>query len=1334
MPSGKVLVAGGNGQDSQTTASTELFDPITGTAAPFAAMLAPRKCFSATLLGNGALLVAGGGLIPALSSVERLPSGGGAFVGASPMAVPRAYHTASLLPSGKALLAGGGSTLTELYNPGDGSVTSAGSAMADHFGGTSTVLPTGEVLLSGGDTSKNELYQEPPGPPVPLLHLGKSSVAKAVPLLDGKVLVAFSKSLGGGQLSSEIFDPFTQLVEEGPTFPQIMANAPAVTLQDGRVLFAGGKELFDGNPLARIYDPATKSVLASGNMAQARSKMALTMLPDGRALVTGGFDVSIPDFFASTEIFDPETATFSPGPPMSEARMSHSATRLPNGDVLIAGGSTPGGSAFASAEVFNAKQGTFVKTGSMLTPRRFHTATLLANGKVLVLGGRQGSTSLASAEMFDPASGKFEAAGSLQVARDEHTATLLPSGKVLVAGGYNSGELQAIEEYDPRTKTSRIVGTLGEKRSSHSAALLVTGDVLFTGGWFSSPSHEVYRPLPLGSFRPQLNALPALVGGQPVTLPGLGFEGPSEAGTGTHAGGTSRVPVAVWMPMDGGLFPGGVTSWTNTQATYRPPSTALHGPGRLFVVTTGIPSFARGGSLAPGGGGAACSVGAACASGFCVDGVCCDAACTQGCQACSAAKKGGGKDGECGPVAAGLDPNDACIQEQGCGTTGSCDGSGSCAVAQPGALCAEAACASNVHAPAATCDGQGQCVPSVLEPCAPFVCSSAGVVGCTTSCTGASGCAPGALCKGGTCQFPADNGAPCASNNECSLGFCVDGVCCNAACTQGCQACTAAKKGIGKDGECGPVAAGSDPNDACAEEPSATCGQSGLCDGSGSCALRSKETPCKEPSCDQGVADDPSRILGGQCDGFGSCKTVELAGCGLFLCDDAPAQCKASCTGDQDCADKAFCGNGVCSEKLPDGATCTNDGDCAGGRCVDGVCCNAPCAQGCQACSAAKKGGGKDGECGPVAAGSDPNDACAEEPSATCGQSGSCDGSGSCALRSKETPCKEPSCDQGVADDPSRILGGQCDGFGSCKTVELAGCGLFLCDDAPAQCKASCTGDQDCADKAFCGNGVCSEKLPNGAACQGANQCAGGLCVDGFCCNDACGDSCEACDVPSKEGTCSPLPAGDAPRPGRPACTALDPSCGGRCDGGSRVCSYPGKETSCGQASCEGGRTGKELLRSCSGDGSCGGLEERACLPFACAEGECFRQCARDEECAEGYRCDEGACAPISENVCGADGVSSVAIDGSRQDCRPYRCGSAGVCLATCRNSGDCADDARCSAQLVCVPLGPSAGAAEDEGGCGCRLTPDHEGPGGGSLALLLAAGVAARRRRGGAR
>src|SRR5207244_1496948 len=52
-----------------------------------------------------------------------------------------------------------------------------------------------------------------------------------------------------------------------------------------------------------------------------------------------------------------------------------------------------------------------------------------------------------------------------------------------------------------------------------------------------------------------------------------------------------------------------------------------------------------------------------CVSGFCVDLVCCDAACSGICAACTSAKKGGGSDGTCGNVAAGTDPDDDCVDE-----------------------------------------------------------------------------------------------------------------------------------------------------------------------------------------------------------------------------------------------------------------------------------------------------------------------------------------------------------------------------------------------------------------------------------------------------------------------------------------------------------------------------------------------------------------------------------------------------------------------------------------------------------------------------------------------
>src|SRR5262249_34115460 len=53
-------------------------------------------------------------------------------------------------------------------------------------------------------------------------------------------------------------------------------------------------------------------------------------------------------------------------------------------------------------------------------------------------------------------------------------------------------------------------------------------------------------------------------------------------------------------------------------------------------------------------------------------GVCCDTACTGECTACTAVKKGSGKDGTCGTIAAGTDPDDECPGAVTCNGVGAC--------------------------------------------------------------------------------------------------------------------------------------------------------------------------------------------------------------------------------------------------------------------------------------------------------------------------------------------------------------------------------------------------------------------------------------------------------------------------------------------------------------------------------------------------------------------------------------------------------------------------------------------------------------------------------------
>lgn len=63
---------------------------------------------------------------------------------------------------------------------------------------------------------------------------------------------------------------------------------------------------------------------------------------------------------------------------------------------------------------------------------------------------------------------------------------------------------------------------------------------------------------------------------------------------------------------------------------------------------------------APAPNGSPCSCPAGCASGFCVDGVCCQVKCDALCYSCSAAKKNSGPDGECGVTKSDTNPEGEC--------------------------------------------------------------------------------------------------------------------------------------------------------------------------------------------------------------------------------------------------------------------------------------------------------------------------------------------------------------------------------------------------------------------------------------------------------------------------------------------------------------------------------------------------------------------------------------------------------------------------------------------------------------------------------------------------
>jgi hypothetical protein len=107
------------------------------------------------------------------SDVPTVPLPQGVFAATGSMTLGRYAHTATMLGNGKVLIAGGFTTRpgeyfaiasAELYDPATGTFTATGSMTVARDSHTMTLLPGGKVLIAGGydgtsSLASAELYQ-----------------------------------------------------------------------------------------------------------------------------------------------------------------------------------------------------------------------------------------------------------------------------------------------------------------------------------------------------------------------------------------------------------------------------------------------------------------------------------------------------------------------------------------------------------------------------------------------------------------------------------------------------------------------------------------------------------------------------------------------------------------------------------------------------------------------------------------------------------------------------------------------------------------------------------------------------------------------------------------------------------------------------------------------------------------------------------------------------------------------------------------------------------------------------------------------------------------------
>jgi hypothetical protein len=241
--------------------------------------------------------------------------------------------------------------------------------------------------------------------------------------------------------------------------------------------------------------------------------------------------------------------------------------------------------------------------------------------------------------------------------------------------------------------------------------------------------------------------------------------------------------------------------------------------------------------------------------------------------------------GTCSSIPAGQPaPSGQCTPNATCGNTGLCSGSGSCQQRAAGTVCGSELCSSNPtssYTAAPTCNGVGGCVTPSANQCGAYVCKSGG---CPTACSSDLDCFGQSYCgSNGKCTAQSVNSVPCTANDQCQSGFCANGFCCGSSCGLECQSC-----GVpGSEGTCTNVPAGGvDPTGTCtnAKADPSTCGDDGLCNGSGGCELYQPSTVCLNT-----CASDGSSLTPTYCDGGGNCNQAGLSTpCATNYCSLGP--------------------------------------------------------------------------------------------------------------------------------------------------------------------------------------------------------------------------------------------------------------------------------------------------------------------------------------------------------------------------------------------------------------------------------------------------------------
>jgi hypothetical protein len=277
---GRVLIVGGqlNNSSANATNQVEIYDPGSGLLTHLGALNIPRQSHAATLLQDGKTVLITGGYSQtqgdAVNTAEIIDTGSGQIsLLQSHMTAARYGHSATLLGNGKVLIVGGYSfaagelTSAELFDPSGTFTSTSPLTVAAGLGHSATWIPDptdpnkpGRVLIAGG-----------------IYHAGVSpSASGTAELYDGDS-GTFSQT--GSLTTARFFHTATTLQSNGPANGTILFTGGQI---DSNGTPTSDVEVYD--PQSGTFSPSPAGPLNIPRDAHTATQLGV----GGPVIIVGG--------------------------------------------------------------------------------------------------------------------------------------------------------------------------------------------------------------------------------------------------------------------------------------------------------------------------------------------------------------------------------------------------------------------------------------------------------------------------------------------------------------------------------------------------------------------------------------------------------------------------------------------------------------------------------------------------------------------------------------------------------------------------------------------------------------------------------------------------------------------------------------------------------------------------------------------------------------------------------------------------------------------------------------------------------------------------------------